>query len=147
MYRKGVIAIVTNNSKYLLVQLKGEEKGDYNFPGGGLKSNETLIKCLFRELYEELGLNKKDLTLVKKCKTKHTYKYNDKLLKLKQSQGSPFIGQQKHIFILKLNNTSKKLSINTDELSGYKWVVKKDLSKYLLFPNQLKVILTALCEL
>jgi 8-oxo-dGTP pyrophosphatase MutT (NUDIX family) len=45
--------IVTN--EYLLV--KGKQSGKYSFPKGHIESNETPIECIFRELYEETGIN------------------------------------------------------------------------------------------
>lgn len=50
--RQAVRAIVIQNNKILMVHTN---KGDYKFPGGGVKKNETHEEALRREVTEETG--------------------------------------------------------------------------------------------
>jgi 8-oxo-dGTP pyrophosphatase MutT (NUDIX family) len=54
-YIYGAIIRNTITNEYLLV--KGKQSGKYSFPKGHIESNETPIECIFRELYEETGIN------------------------------------------------------------------------------------------
>ena len=136
-YRKGVIAIIVDyNNQFLLVQLKGEGKGDWNFPGGGCEPDESAEDCLWREMKEEVGQNKSSLTLIGKSKNINRYEYNSELLEVKRKQGSPYIGQEKHQFVLKFNGVNNEIKLNEDEFTDYKWVDVSELKNYLLFPGQ-----------
>ena len=147
-YRKGIIAIIINNSnEFLLVQLRGKGKGDWNFPGGGVENDETFEECLWREMREEIGLGKKQLHLVGRSRTNRIYKYNPKLLKEKMKQGSPYIGQEKAQYVLRLTENVNQLTISRDEFIGFKWVGFSDLSNYLLFPEQYENVVKVFKEL
>lgn len=50
--RKGVRGLIEKDGKFLMVHGK---YGDYKFPGGGMKENESLIDTLCREVLEETG--------------------------------------------------------------------------------------------
>lgn len=136
-YRLGIIAMIVNKrGQFLLVQLKGKGKGDWNFPGGGLEEGESIEDCLWREMQEEVGLDKNSLTLIGKSKRVNRYKYNPELLKVKREQGIPYIGQEKHQFVLRFTGDETTIVLNEDEFTDYKWVEFDDLKKYLLFPGQ-----------
>ena len=50
--RKAVRAIIINEDKILLIKTN---KGDFKFPGGGIKEKEDFTESLLRELTEETG--------------------------------------------------------------------------------------------
>ncbi len=50
----GIIIENVQTKEYLLV--KGRETGKYSFPKGHIEANEKPIDCMFRELYEETGI-------------------------------------------------------------------------------------------
>ncbi len=51
-YREAVRAVIIKGSEILLVH---SNKGDYKFPGGGLKNKESHEETLIREVREETG--------------------------------------------------------------------------------------------
>lgn len=51
--RTAVRGIICKNGKYLVI--RSNKHGDYKFPGGGMKINETLKDTLIREVKEETG--------------------------------------------------------------------------------------------
>jgi putative (di)nucleoside polyphosphate hydrolase len=147
-YRRGIIAIVLNDSnQFLLVRLRGKGKGDWNFPGGGVENDETFEECLWREMEEEIDLDKSQLRLLGRSKDNRIYKYNPRLLKEKRKQDCPYIGQEKAQYVLRLVNGNHRLIINKDEFTGFKWVDFKDLKSYLLFPGQYENAIKVLKEL
>lgn len=53
--RIGVYGICIQNNHILMVKTLAGDREVYNFPGGGLETNESLADCLSRECQEELG--------------------------------------------------------------------------------------------
>lgn len=51
--RTAVRGLICKNGKYLVIHSK--KHGDYKFPGGGMKSGESLNDTLIREVREETG--------------------------------------------------------------------------------------------
>ena len=54
-------AIIEIGDKIVLV--RSDKYGEYKFPGGGLKTNETIYEALVRETYEETGLEVDEKTI------------------------------------------------------------------------------------
>ena len=50
--RRAARAVIRKDESVLMILTN---KGDYKFPGGGFKDNETAAQCLKRELLEETG--------------------------------------------------------------------------------------------
>ena len=72
-YRKNVGLIVLNPENQLLV-CKRKDTKKWQFPQGGVDSNEKPIQAAYRELFEEVGISKKDVKLLKE--SEHWYKYD-----------------------------------------------------------------------
>ncbi len=67
MYRKGVAALIINNKQeFLLVNLLSFEEKYFAIPGGGSDPNESIEETVYREIKEELGIDKELLELVGK---------------------------------------------------------------------------------
>lgn len=60
----GTEAIITNDKGEVLVITRAREpyKGELDFPGGFVDFDETIEEALYREIHEEVGLQKTDLT-------------------------------------------------------------------------------------
>ena len=121
-YRKNVGLIVLNPENQLLV-CKRKNTKKWQFPQGGVDSNEKPIQAAYRELFEEVGISKKDVKLLKE--SEHWYKYDlpvdyrRKTINLKK-----FKGQSQKWFIFK---SKYKLEIDFmndlhEEFDGYQWV-------------------------
>jgi thiosulfate/3-mercaptopyruvate sulfurtransferase len=54
-YRFGVMAVIRNNGKYLLLE-RADRKGSWQFPQGGWEARETLEEAVIREVQEEVGI-------------------------------------------------------------------------------------------
>jgi ADP-ribose pyrophosphatase YjhB (NUDIX family) len=65
MYRKGVSAIIINKKdEFLLVNLESFEDRYFAIPGGGVEQGETLENVVYREISEELNIEKKSLQFI-----------------------------------------------------------------------------------
>lgn len=59
-----IVVYNQDHSKVLMcLRTKNPYKGLYNFVGGKLEGDETRLESAYRELYEETGINEKDITL------------------------------------------------------------------------------------
>lgn len=59
---EGILFARTNNEiKYLVLHRRPEEGNFWQPLTGTLESNESIIDCLYREIEEELGLNKTEI--------------------------------------------------------------------------------------
>ena len=60
LYRVSVKAIIIKQDKVLLVKEWDDEW--WSFPGGGIEYGENVRDTLYREMYEELGVEKQDIS-------------------------------------------------------------------------------------
>ena len=61
-YRKNVAMVVLNDKQDVLIcRRKGTE--NWQFPQGGIDENELIEDAMYRELYEEVGLKKEDVSI------------------------------------------------------------------------------------
>lgn len=134
-YRQGVNAIIINkDNNFLLVQKNGWKDNEWTIPGGGKEENETPEENLFRELAEEIGVDKNDLNIIGLSSYKIEYDYPlDLSLKI---NGGKYRGQSYRQFVLMFIGDKSKLIFCPKEFSNHKWVRADELSKYLVLPNQ-----------
>jgi len=122
LYRKNVGLIVLNEQNQLLI-CRRKDQQTWQFPQGGIDAGESTKIAAYRELLEEVGIRKKDVSIIKE--SLHWYQYD---LPDKYQQRSDvmkkFKGQTQKWFLLKAKT---KLTINLlnevpQEFVAYKWV-------------------------
>ncbi|MDA7797032.1 RNA pyrophosphohydrolase [Gammaproteobacteria bacterium] len=122
LYRKNVGLIVLNEQNQLLI-CRRKDQQTWQFPQGGIDAGESTKIAAYRELLEEVGILKKDVSIIKE--SLHWYQYD---LPDKYQQRSDvmkkFKGQTQKWFLLKAKT---KLTINLlnevpQEFVAYKWV-------------------------
>ena len=90
-YRKNVGLIVLNPENQLLV-CKRKDTKKWQFPQGGVDPNEKPIQAAYRELFEEVGISKKDVKLLKESERWYKYDlpidYRHRTINLKKWLGS-----------------------------------------------------------
>ncbi len=145
MYRQGVAALIMNkNQEFLLVNLKSFETKYFAIPGGGLESGESLEDIVYREIKEELGINKNLLELVGKSEIPLKTKF--KVIKLSRD-GNEYEGSEKYYFGFRFLGADEDISLGENEVREYKWVSFNELDKYLLFDNQLEETIEKIKEI
>ena len=67
MYRKGVsVLIVNKKDEFLLVNLQSFKEHYFAIPGGGIDEGETFEDAVYREIMEELGIERGSLVYIGK---------------------------------------------------------------------------------
>lgn len=123
-YRKGVFAIVFSKNEYLLLHRILHWNG-WELLKGGIRKNETLIKCLKREVKEETGLKIKRIIDMKKS---GKFKYPNEL-----SDRPGISGQTWHLYAVEV--CPGKVKIDKREHSAYRWEKYNIAYKLLTWPD------------
>jgi len=134
-FRKGVSALIINNKKeFLLVNLESFKNKYFAIPGGGIDHEETLKDAVYREIQEELNIEKQSLLLVGKSDLPIIVKFKT----IKINNGKEFDGMERYFFGFKFIGNNNQIKVRKGEVRTYKWVAFDQLKNYLLFDNQLE---------
>ena len=121
-YRKNVGLIVLNSRNQLLICQRKDQK-TWQFPQGGIDAGESPKVAAHRELFEEVGIAKKNVVLIQESVHWYDYdlppKYQNRSDSMKK-----FKGQTQKWFMLKAH---EELEINLlhqvpQEFVAYQWV-------------------------
>ncbi len=135
MYRKGVSVLILNNKKeFLLVNLNSFEDKYFAIPGGGVEAGESLKDAVYREIKEELGIDKKSLEYFGKSDLPLRVIF--KIPKINKA-GGEWLGSDRYFFGFNFVGDNNDIVLQEEEVRAYKWVSFSDLGKYLLFDRQL----------
>jgi putative (di)nucleoside polyphosphate hydrolase len=95
----------------------------WQFPQGGMNSDETPLEAMYRELHEETGLAPEDVSVLSVTPGWLKYRLPDRYLR---SRERPMcIGQKQVWFLLKLISSEDKVKLDvTDkpEFDSWRWV-------------------------
>ena len=121
-YRPNV-GIVICNEKRQVLWAKWYGQNSWQFPQGGINEGETPEQAMYRELFEEVGLTKKDVKILYASKQWLRYKLPIRLLRY---DSKPIcIGQKQRWFLLQLTCDAKDIDMNrtkSPEFDGWRWV-------------------------
>jgi len=119
----------------------------WQFPQGGLTPGETPKEALFRELREEIGLDREDVEIL--GVTKRWLKYRLPKQYLRHGSEPLVIGQKQKWFLLKLRTSEQKIRLdlsNSPEFDSWRWVNYKEPQDLVIFFKK-QVYIQALKEL
>jgi putative (di)nucleoside polyphosphate hydrolase len=121
-YRKNVGLIVLNQKNKLLLCRRKDQK-TWQFPQGGIDSGESPQAAAFRELFEEVGIHKREVKVVKKSDHWFDYDLPEKYQKRSDTMRK-FKGQTQKWFMFKANTELNVSLCNNvqQEFVDYKWV-------------------------
>ena len=121
-YRRCVGMIILNKKNEILVGRRLDHpSGFWQMPQGGIDDNEDPEKAVWREMQEEIGTNKVELTKV----SKQWINYDIPVETLKTLPwGNKYVGQTQKWFVFKFLGENKDINVQTEnpEFSEWKWV-------------------------
>ncbi|MDR1499007.1 MAG: thioredoxin-disulfide reductase [Rickettsiales bacterium] len=124
--RKAIGTIILDAEGKIIVFRRTDFPSSWQCPEGGIEKDEQPIDALYREVKEEIGLDRDDFEILSETKDFISYTYA-------KSNSFPWGGQQKKFFLLKLNKNDKKFKYDNVpdciEFSGYKSVTGEEFLK------------------
>ncbi|WP_328517451.1 RNA pyrophosphohydrolase [Microbulbifer bruguierae] len=122
-FRPNVGIIVLNERGQALWARRVGGKDAWQFPQGGINPGETPEQALYRELYEEIGLTRGQVTLLAATRGWLRYRLPQRLVR-KRSE-PVCIGQKQKWYLLQLNAEESNISFNNGykpEFDHWRWV-------------------------
>ena len=124
-YRKNIGNILCNSKNELLI-CKRIKENSWQFPQGGFEKNESSENAMFRELFEEIGLQKNDIAIL--GKTKKWLKYDLPKKYQRKTNNQLCVGQKQIWFLLRLISNDQSINLCTSknpEFDAWDWVSEK----------------------
>ncbi|MBL7003893.1 MAG: RNA pyrophosphohydrolase [Gammaproteobacteria bacterium] len=121
-YRANVGVIICNTNGQVM-WAKRIKQNAWQFPQGGVDANESAIETMYRELWEETGLEESDVALLKSTNTWYRYKLPKRMVR--PNTPPVCIGQKQKWFLLQLTSPDSHVNLavtETPEFEQWKWV-------------------------
>ncbi len=121
-FRANVGIIITNRTGQVFwCRRLGQDS--WQFPQGGVNDEEKVEDAMYRELYEEVGLQPKDVKILGQTKNWLRYRLPKQLIR--QHSTPLCIGQKQKWFLLRLTADESNVNFATHEkpeFDGFQWV-------------------------
>ncbi|MBW3473054.1 RNA pyrophosphohydrolase [Proteus vulgaris] len=121
-YRPNVgIVICNRQGQVLWARRYGQHS--WQFPQGGINPGESPEQAMYRELFEEVGLSRKDVKILASTRNWLRYKLPKRLVRWDTKPVC--IGQKQRWFLLQLTSNDKDINVQqskTPEFDGWRWV-------------------------
>ena len=145
-YRLNVGIVLTNESGRVFW---GKRQGHdaWQFPQGGLGTGESALEAMFRELNEEVGLERDDVEVL--GVTKRWLKYRLPQQYLRHGSQPLVIGQKQKWYLLKLITNEQKIRLDlydSPEFDSWRWIDYYEPQEQVIFFKK-QVYVQALKEL
>jgi len=124
-YRPVVVAVMRNEFGEILVVQSVHNHNEWMFPQGGVESEEHFLESIFREVKEEIGIEKSRLMLVDYLGSRKIDAPEDRKNKREFTKGKDY-----HFF--QLGVVGREVCLNSKELSGYSWTSTEEEVTWLL---------------
>ena len=122
-YRPNVGIILVNRYNQVLWARRASHDG-WQFPQGGVRHDESPKDALFRELYEEVGLDPKHVEIVAHTQSWLRYDLPEPYLaRLRRRGNNTFRGQKQLWYLLRLIASDSEVCLDTcDKPEFDKWI-------------------------
>jgi len=120
-YRSNVGIVLCNNNSQVLWARRSRHDG-WQFPQGGIESNETAQDAVYRELYEEIGLLPHHVNLIGMTQD---WLHYDVPIKFRRFRAAGFRGQKQMWFLFKMLAKDSYICLDTannPEFDRWRWV-------------------------
>ena len=117
------VGIILSNSDGKVFWARRYGQDSWQFPQGGINRNESPDDAMYRELFEETGLNREHVEIV--GKTNKWLRYRLPKWMVRKNSHPICIGQKQIWFILKLVGTESDFNLSTmeqPEFDHWSWV-------------------------
>lgn len=121
-FRPNVGIIVCNDHGQVLWARRARQSS-WQFPQGGIDEGETAETAMYRELYEEVGLERDDVEVLACTRNWLRYKLPSRLIR--RGQKPLCIGQKQRWYLLKLVSDDSKVNLKRTakpEFDHWEWV-------------------------
>lgn len=121
-YRPNVGIVICNKQGQVLWARRFGQHS-WQFPQGGINPGETPEQAMFRELFEEVGLSRKDVRILGYTRNWLRYKLPKRLVRWDTKPVC--IGQKQKWFLLQLLSSEADINMQrsgTPEFDGWRWV-------------------------
>lgn len=122
-YRKNVAAVIVNSAGQVLLAERMDGRG-WQFPQGGVDDGECSVQALYREVREEVGLDRDQVDVVAYTANYFRYTVPAHRRQLGQLRGG-FRGQSQRWFLLRLCADDSAIDLNVardPEFRAWQWV-------------------------
>ena len=117
------VAIVIGDGQGKVFWAKRLGQNAWQFPQGGVNAGESAEQALYRELYEEVGLESTDVKIIQRSKKWLRYHIP---VQMQRKHSKPLcIGQKQKWFYLQLIGDASKVCFDatgSPEFDGWQWV-------------------------
>lgn len=132
-YRLNVGIILINESNRVFW---GKRTGHdaWQFPQGGLATGEASLEAMFRELHEEVGLDREDVEVL--GSTKRWLKYRLPKQYVRHGTVPLVIGQKQKWFLLRLISSEQKIRLDlsdSPEFDSWRWIDYQEPREQVIF--------------
>lgn len=121
-FRPNVGIILANTrGQVLWARRTGHEA--WQFPQGGISDNESPEEAMFRELWEEVGLEQPDVRII--AQTRGWLRYRLPRRFVRQDNNPVCIGQKQKWFLLQMLSDDDRVALDCThppEFDGWRWV-------------------------
>ena len=123
-YRPNVGIVICNKYGQVL-WAKRFGQNSWQFPQGGINEGENIETAMYRELFEEVGLTRKDVRVIWASKYWLKYKLPRRLVRENSGNQPVCIGQKQRWFLLQFIGDEASINLKTTkspEFDGWRWV-------------------------
>ena len=117
------VAIVIGDGQGKVFWAKRLGQNAWQFPQGGVNAGESAEQALYRELYEEVGLESTDVKIIQRSKKWLRYHIP---VQMQRKHSKPLcIGQKQKWFLLSIRCPDASVCVDgteTPEFDGWRWV-------------------------
>lgn len=117
------VGIILTNAEGQVLWARRHGHDAWQFPQGGINNNETPEQAMYRELWEEVGLEREDVKIV--AQTRGWLRYRLPRRYVRHDNPPPVcIGQKQKWFLLALLTSPDNINLNKchpPEFDGWQW--------------------------
>jgi putative (di)nucleoside polyphosphate hydrolase len=119
-FRAGVVAVVERSDGRICAFERADAPGSWQLPQGGIERGEVAIDAAWRELGEETGLARSDVTLVGEHPDWVAYEWPPEL-----TVGRKGMGQVQRWFTFRLRDDTVEPTPDGSEFAAWQWVTRE----------------------